>query len=84
MTDDTTAKKQDGQNQVSSVKNFIAGGFGGTCLVFAGHPLDTIKVRLQTQAKTAPGEQPLYKGTIDCAKKTIVSAQVYLDRSLGF
>jgi len=29
---------------ISPVKNFLAGGFGGVCLVFAGHPLDTIKV----------------------------------------
>lgn len=49
----------------SPLKNFVAGGFGGSCLVFAGHPLDTIKVRLQTQPE-------LYKGTIDCTKKTIV------------
>lgn len=31
-------------NKVSPVKNFFAGGFGGMCLVAAGHPLDTIKV----------------------------------------
>lgn len=29
---------------VSSTKNFIAGGFGGMCVVASGHPLDTIKV----------------------------------------
>jgi len=29
---------------ISSVKNFIAGGVGGICLVFAGHPFDTVKV----------------------------------------
>lgn len=33
------------QKPISPVKNFFAGGFGGVCLVFAGHPLDTIKVR---------------------------------------
>lgn len=26
-------------------RNLLAGGFGGMCLVFAGHPLDTVKVR---------------------------------------
>lgn len=26
------------------VKEFFAGGFGGSCLVLVGHPLDTIKV----------------------------------------
>lgn len=29
---------------ISPVKDFIAGGFGGMCLVIAGHPFDTIKV----------------------------------------
>ena len=28
----------------SAIKNFLAGGVGGVCLVAAGHPLDTIKV----------------------------------------
>lgn len=29
---------------ISPAKNFLAGGFGGMCLVVAGHPFDTIKV----------------------------------------
>lgn len=56
---------------VSPVKYFLSGGFGGVCTVVAGHPLDTIKVRLQTMPKPAPGESPLYLGTWDCAKKTV-------------
>lgn len=32
---------------VSPIKNFLAGGFGGVCLVTTGHPLDTIKVIFQ-------------------------------------
>lgn len=32
--------------RVSPLKNFVAGGFGGICLLLAGHPLDTIKVTL--------------------------------------
>lgn len=55
------------------VKEFIAGGFGGSCLVLVGHPLDTIKVRLQTMPPPLAGQAPLYKGTFDCAKKTIVN-----------
>ncbi|CAG0913193.1 unnamed protein product [Notodromas monacha] len=55
----------------SAVKDFFAGGFGGMCCVAAGHPLDTIKVRLQTMPKPAPGSPPLYTGTLDCAKKII-------------
>ncbi|XP_002742122.1 mitochondrial carnitine/acylcarnitine carrier protein-like [Saccoglossus kowalevskii] len=57
--------------EISPVKNFFAGGFGGVCLVFTGHPLDTIKVRLQTQPLPGPGQSVLYKGTFDCALKTI-------------
>lgn len=35
------------------------------CLVFTGHPLDTIKVRVQTSTK--------YSGTFDCLKRTVSS-----------
>lgn len=52
-------------------ENFISGGVGGVCTVLTGHPLDTIKVRLQTSPVPRPGESPLYKGTWDCAKKTV-------------
>lgn len=57
--------------KVSPLKDFFAGGFGGMCLVFVGHPLDTIKVRLQTMPKPPPGQPPMYKGTLDCATKII-------------
>lgn len=30
--------------RVSPLKNFVAGGVAGACLLLAGHPLDTIKV----------------------------------------
>ncbi len=36
-------------NKVSPIKNFFAGGFGGICTVFVGHPLDTIKVVASTK-----------------------------------
>uniref|UniRef100_A0A4W3K3U6 Solute carrier family 25 member 20 n=1 Tax=Callorhinchus milii TaxID=7868 RepID=A0A4W3K3U6_CALMI len=58
--------------RISPAKNFFAGGFGGMCLVLAGHPLDTIKVRLQTQPKSLPGQSPMFKGTFDCFRKTLV------------
>uniref|UniRef100_A0A671RMF7 Mitochondrial carnitine/acylcarnitine carrier protein-like n=1 Tax=Sinocyclocheilus anshuiensis TaxID=1608454 RepID=A0A671RMF7_9TELE len=51
--------------RVSPLKNFVAGGGGGVCLLFTGHPLDTIKVRLQTQ------ECVVYRGTYDCLRKTV-------------
>lgn len=59
------------KQRTSPVKNFIAGGVGGICLVGAGHPLDTIKVRLQTQPTPAAGQTAMYSGTFDCAKKTV-------------
>uniref|UniRef100_A0A1B6LK75 Mitochondrial carnitine/acylcarnitine carrier protein n=1 Tax=Graphocephala atropunctata TaxID=36148 RepID=A0A1B6LK75_9HEMI len=55
----------------SPFKYFISGGFGGVCTVIVGHPFDTIKVRLQTMPQPSKGELPLYKGTWDCALKTI-------------
>lgn len=58
-------------DQVSPVKYFLSGGFGGICTVLAGHPLDTIKVRLQTMPVPEKGVAPIYKGTFDCAKKTV-------------
>lgn len=40
------------------------------CLVFAGHPLDLIKVRMQTMV-VVEGQPPAYSSAVDCAKKTI-------------
>ncbi|XP_007888514.1 protein kinase, cAMP-dependent, regulatory, type II, alpha A isoform X1 [Callorhinchus milii] len=68
---DTESPPPAGQ-RISPAKNFFAGGFGGMCLVLAGHPLDTIKVRLQTQPKSLPGQSPMFKGTFDCFRKTLV------------
>lgn len=59
------------ENKISPIKSFFAGGVGGACCVVTGHPLDTIKVRLQTMPKPAPGQAPLYRGTFDCAMKTV-------------
>lgn len=71
MSEVTDTKKPTGGRRASPVKELFAGGFGGICLVASGHPLDTIKVRLQTMPKPMAGQEPLYKGTFDCAKKTI-------------
>ncbi|XP_037025335.1 mitochondrial carnitine/acylcarnitine carrier protein-like [Bradysia coprophila] len=62
-----------GQTPISPAKNFLAGGFGGMCLVIAGHPFDTIKVRLQTMSAPTNGMAPLYTGAFDCARKTLVN-----------
>lgn len=55
---------------LTSVKQLVAGGVGGICLVLAGHPMDTIKVRIQTMSTPAPGERPQFGGTFDCVSKT--------------
>ncbi|KAJ6647772.1 Mitochondrial carnitine/acylcarnitine carrier protein [Pseudolycoriella hygida] len=55
---------------VSPAKNFVAGGIGGMCLVVAGHPFDTIKVRLQTMPSPVTSFTPLYTGAFDCCRKT--------------
>eukprot|EP01123_Difflugia_compressa_P013667 TRINITY_DN6473_c0_g1_i1.p1 TRINITY_DN6473_c0_g1~~TRINITY_DN6473_c0_g1_i1.p1 ORF type:complete len:298 (-),score=45.27 TRINITY_DN6473_c0_g1_i1:44-937(-) len=52
------------------LKESLAGGVGGACLVIVGHPLDTIKVRFQTMPYVQ-GQPPLYTGVVDCAKKII-------------
>jgi solute carrier family 25 carnitine/acylcarnitine transporter 20/29 len=51
-------------------KDLTAGIVGGFALVGAGHPLDTIKVRLQTQVPGADGKMP-FTGAWDCAVKTV-------------
>lgn len=55
---------------------FICGGFGGVCTVVVGHPLDTIKVRLQTMPLPKAGEKPPYDGTLDCFKKIVAKEGV--------
>lgn len=57
------------------LKEFIAGGVGGACLVLVGHPLDTIKVRIQTM-EVVPGQKPPYAGTLDCAQKIVAKEGV--------
>lgn len=47
-----------------AIKDIVAGSVGGVAQVLSGHPLDTVKVRLQTQAG-------VYKGTVDCLTRTI-------------
>lgn len=65
MSDDESGQK------IDPLKNFLAGGAGGACLVLIGHPPDTIKVRLQTMPRPKQGEKPLYNGAVDCLRKTV-------------
>eukprot|EP01101_Sappina_pedata_P001127 TRINITY_DN11235_c0_g1_i1.p1 TRINITY_DN11235_c0_g1~~TRINITY_DN11235_c0_g1_i1.p1 ORF type:complete len:297 (+),score=130.56 TRINITY_DN11235_c0_g1_i1:111-1001(+) len=52
---------------MDAIKDIVAGTVGGIAVCLVGHPLDTLKVRLQTQ----PSINPIYSGTYDCLKKTI-------------
>eukprot|EP00401_Gymnodinium_catenatum_P055146 CAMPEP_0117467542 /NCGR_PEP_ID=MMETSP0784-20121206/5710_1 /TAXON_ID=39447 /ORGANISM="" /LENGTH=202 /DNA_ID=CAMNT_0005261515 /DNA_START=12 /DNA_END=621 /DNA_ORIENTATION=+ len=67
-----------------ALKSFLSGGLGGMSLVFVGHPLDTLKVKLQRELKTllmVPGERikvllqtdtaGKYSGMLDCAWQVI-------------
>lgn len=53
--------------------NFIAGTFGGIGGVLAGHPFDTIKVRLQNQTS----DNMKYKGTIHCMRTIVKEETVF-------
>mmetsp|Transcript_33433 Transcript_33433/g.40969 ORF Transcript_33433/g.40969 Transcript_33433/m.40969 type:complete len:299 (-) Transcript_33433:434-1330(-) len=58
-----------GDKKGSALKDVLSGTGGGIAQVAAGHPLDTIKVRLQTQVPGPDGKMP-FAGMMDCAKKT--------------
>lgn len=55
----------DGQDP-AGVRAFVAGGVSGTAFLVAGQPFDTIKVRMQHQARGT-----LYKSSADCLYKTV-------------
>ncbi|KAF5270680.1 hypothetical protein FQA39_LY01418 [Lamprigera yunnana] len=55
----------------SQLEYLICGAFGGLCTVLVGHPLDTVKVRLQTMPIPKLHETPLYTSTFDCIRKII-------------
>ena len=49
------------------VRKFIAGYVSGACLVLAGHPFDTIKVRMQSEGAASKR----FNGVVDCVAKTV-------------
>jgi solute carrier family 25 (mitochondrial carnitine/acylcarnitine transporter), member 20/29 len=53
----------DKADSMQTVKELLAGSFGGIVQVLVGQPFDTVKVRLQTSAA--------YSGVLDCASKTL-------------
>eukprot|EP00045_Choanoeca_perplexa_P016781 m.230875 g.230875 ORF g.230875 m.230875 type:complete len:481 (-) comp17359_c0_seq2:3258-4700(-) len=62
----TTQTPRPESSVAALIKDVIAGSASGVAITFAGHPLDTIKTRLQAQS----GSRPLYAGTWDCARAT--------------
>jgi len=48
------------------VRKFLAGYCSGMCLVLAGHPFDTIKVRMQSE-----GTKGRFTGVTDCIRQTL-------------
>ncbi|ANB13369.1 Agc1p [Sugiyamaella lignohabitans] len=45
----------------------VAGAFGATVV----YPIDLVKTRMQNQRTSQPGQQLLYKNSIDCFKKVV-------------
>jgi len=55
------------QNEMlNAIKDILSGTMGGFAQVAAGHPLDTVKVRLATQDP----KNPKFAGMVDCFRKT--------------
>eukprot|EP00045_Choanoeca_perplexa_P004167 m.35932 g.35932 ORF g.35932 m.35932 type:complete len:304 (+) comp12430_c0_seq3:84-995(+) len=65
-----TEAEEHAPKQPGHLQSFIAGGVGGSALVIVGHPLDTIKVKIQTMT-IVPGQPKPYNGIMDCARQTI-------------
>lgn len=63
----------------NEVKDFVAGCAGGVLQVLSGHPLDTLKVRLQTQSAGGPQ----FTGMMDCFSKTVASEGVCIPSPLA-
>lgn len=52
--------------ETESVKALVSGSFGGACASLAGHPLDTIKIRLQMVPR-----HRLHEGFAECFVRTV-------------
>jgi solute carrier family 25 carnitine/acylcarnitine transporter 20/29 len=50
---DGSADDQDEEGEVTFLQDFMAGGMAGSASVIVGHPLDTLKVRVQNSAATS-------------------------------
>lgn len=55
-----------------SRNDIIAGSARGVAQIIVGHPLDTLKVRLQTQnILVSSGEAPMFNSLVGCFRATI-------------
>lgn len=48
------------------------------CLVATGHPMDLVKVNIQTMPTPKAGEPPMYTSAMDCARKMVAKDGVRL------
>lgn len=63
--------------------NTISGAVGGLASLSIGHPLDTVKVSIQTMKVDSKGNMP-YKGMYDCLRKIVKNDGIFgLYRGLG-
>jgi len=60
-------------------KWFISGAISGMANTMAGHPFDTLKVRMQTE-----GVNGRFNGVIDCLRKTIIQEGFFRGLYKGF
>ncbi|WOL06298.1 mitochondrial carnitine/acylcarnitine carrier-like protein [Canna indica] len=58
---------------VDAAKDLTAGTVGGIAQLIAGHPFDTVKVKLQSQPASLPGQPPRYSGAMDAVRQTVAA-----------
>jgi len=68
-------KKEKAIKNIDVFTHFVAGWVSGCAGVLVSHPLDTVKVRLQTQGVS--GIQQQYRGTWHCLSETVKNEKVY-------
>ncbi|KAE8712764.1 hypothetical protein F3Y22_tig00110229pilonHSYRG00033 [Hibiscus syriacus] len=54
-------------------KDLLSGTVGGVAKLMVGHPLDTIKVKLQSQSIPFLRQPPQYAGHTDAVNETLVA-----------
>eukprot|EP00581_Thalassiosira_minuscula_P001838 CAMPEP_0183746516 /NCGR_PEP_ID=MMETSP0737-20130205/66786_1 /TAXON_ID=385413 /ORGANISM="Thalassiosira miniscula, Strain CCMP1093" /LENGTH=341 /DNA_ID=CAMNT_0025982213 /DNA_START=2765 /DNA_END=3790 /DNA_ORIENTATION=- len=57
---ETTTAAASAAKPESALKSFLAGGVGGACCVLVGHPLDLVKVRMQTMGSAGGNNSSVF------------------------